>query len=161
MSKNRVIIVGGLLVVFAIYAWLDRAVWANDFSKWEPRSVYLMVLGTPPPPGVTDIKVAGRHYVMKRWVWMTFHATPSVIRSILSKTELLDPARTTAALSERVSVKARYDEQDARHVGWEAIRSASHLVAGAHSNQYGSWQFVYTVFVDRRTNTVYVKATGD
>jgi hypothetical protein len=67
------------VVLVAFIVWLDGIPWRADFSKWRPASVYQMVMGSPVPSGVTSLRVSGRHFFTKRWVWMSFHATPAVI----------------------------------------------------------------------------------
>lgn len=89
---------------------------------------------------------------------MKFHATPTVIRSLLSKS---DPSVAPEVINARISANTWFDSQDMQAVGRETVRSVSHPVMMESHNQYGSWLFIYTIMIDRTTNTVYVKARGD
>jgi hypothetical protein len=133
----------------------------NDFSKWPPRDVYYMVLGSYPPAGVTDLKAAGRHYFIKRWVWISFHAPPKAIHALTSKGTASIVGGASFSASSRISANDRFDEADMRHVEWSRLLGISYSDEVSGGNIYHSWLFNYTLFVDRRTNTVFVKATGD
>ena len=77
--------VGGNAIAVVLFLWgarhhaLGLATFVEDFSMDRPEQVFQMVFGRPVPDGVTDLQVAGRHYFIREWVWMRFHATDAAL----------------------------------------------------------------------------------
>ncbi|MGI4790967.1 MAG: hypothetical protein ACRYFS_19230 [Janthinobacterium lividum] len=156
-------LVGFLIVcVLLIGLWFRQLGWQADFSKWSPAGVFQMVLGQPPPPGVTSLQVSGRHYVIKRWVCMHFQATPSAMKSLASLGTPISSAETKNFLNENWTANQRYDAGDREKVNWVKVEA----IARPHGSEFymtknSPWTWHGVIVFDYPNHTVYIQAHGD
>ena len=158
----RSTLVISIAVAFALVVAkaLMHGVWQSNFGKWEPGNVYTMVMGSPVPFGVTNLKASGRRYVDKRWVWITLHASPSVMDTLLSRGRRITAPESYYAVDQQLPVDPKYNAQDMQAVMWDGIRSRPNLDIVRFGSAYGRTQFLDWVFVDKKTGTVFIKAFG-
>ena len=150
------------LCCFAAFWTVRQAAWRADFSKWSPPGVFQMVMGQRPPPGVTNIHVSGRHYFIKRWVWMRFEATRPAMKSLAALGTPLSSAETKQFMSDRGNPNKRYDEIDRQKVNWGAVEDIAHPVATEfHMTRSSPWIWHGIIVFDYPNRMVYVQAHGD
>lgn len=148
---------------------LRLAAYDTKFHEQPSRVVYQKVFQQPPPPGITDLRVSARHYFIKCWAWMRFQATDDALKTLIGNNERLDPAEAERyAQSLRMTPDTSYNADDEQAVGWKPVYSLTepemYLIWPGDHNSYeksGGWMWYVLLVVDRKTHTVYVKATGD
>src|SRR5438105_649410 len=113
---------GLLLIGFAI-GWVREALpWQDsiDYGRRPAREMFAQVVADPVPPGVSNIRAAGRSYLVttrprkcfQRWLWMRFDASDDAMRALvksLARPELrVTEESAREAPKERISANDRY-----------------------------------------------------
>lgn len=131
-----------------------------DFSKHPPEQVFQMAMGYPPPQGVSEMRVSGRHYLIKRWVWMRFRVTDEAMHTLIEDRVPFPIADARRRMAQTSSAHPRYDKLDQERIDWNAIRRIEKPEVYEFSN-LGGWIWIGYLIVDRKNNLVWVHAWGD
>lgn len=140
-----------------------------DFSKHPPEQAFQMATGYPPPHSVSELRVSGRHYFTKRWVWMRFRVTDEALRSLIGdRVPFLGPD-ARQKMTQVMSAHPRYNRTDQRLIGWHEIARISKPEVYEFSNMpeeaedytQGGWIWMGFLVVDRKNGLVYFHAWGD
>jgi hypothetical protein len=120
-----------------------------------------MALGIAPPGGISGLRAAGRHYFVKRWVWLRFDASDDGVRRLLAALGA-QPADTQLRSDQSWSANGLYDTADKHAVQWDDIRlAASPAVYEYHQVRPDAWMWSGVILVDHRRHRVFVHAGGD
>ena len=156
---------------YALLCLIDMHIASRtDYSKDPPNQVFQMVLEQPPPTGVTVLRVSGRGYLSKQWVWMRLQAKPETMDAFLNGFASRDP-RTSQDLipyiaRNRFVANTRYVVQDQKRAGWEDVAQIArpevyHFALGPPLDGKQGMLWVGIVIVDRQRNLLFVHAGGD
>ena len=169
MSKlKRWPLILGFVSIFAlvlIIVTLNRKVWHIDYSQEPPGKSFRRAMGQAIPDGVSNLKIAGRAYLWKHWVWMSFSASDEAITKIVTR----DRARTASfngvearnQLKEKSSSHPKYDQADMELVGWQNVTKIANPEVFLIGHGKEGWLWFANVIVDRKNHKVYVHAWGD
>lgn len=137
-----------------------------DYGKMPPAQVFQMVLGYPPPLGITELRAEGREAQFGRsTVWLTFHFTDAALASMLKGREHPgDPVSGLAAREMILGVSRPFSRRSAermRRLGWEeAVQIPDPRVYSlptARQDTERNWAGL--LIVDQIRHRAYVKAS--
>lgn len=147
------------LWLFVLWPWSG----STDYSAREPAMVFERVMGRSVPPGVSDLRVAGRSYPfgLKHWVYLRFRADEGAISALTRGNEQLSGRHRREAFEAPYVVNGRYERLDRKRVLWEEVRQVRQ--PEVYSTYGGSGGFVWCgyLLVDRERHVAYVGSNGD
>jgi hypothetical protein len=118
--KKRLLL-GFLICAFFFSGGLylhENYVWSHKYNRSPPNVIFAEVIGVPVPSGVTNLQVAGRQFVIKRWVRMSFNATPSALKILTKGREPIDSwLRSHALAGGKGLANDRFESMDLQTVG--------------------------------------------
>jgi hypothetical protein len=167
-SSSRSILTG--LLIFGVLiggGWysLDRLIWGDvDYSKDPPNRLFRSILGLDIPPGVTDLRTAGRAgpLGLKSWVWMRFHYGEKELPALLDGKSPLSKTEGVRSLV-LPDMPMRRVQEDQRAVGWEDLAAIEDPAYFLTTGGYPGSAFVWygTLVLDRKRKLAFVQVFGD
>lgn len=148
-----------LLLLSGAWYVLERLPWRTEYNQRPPQRIFQEVTGEPVPAGVSNLRVAARHFFIKRWAWMRFQATDKAIQEMIERhgQNAYDQTVAQRALQgKRWTGNHKYDDFDRDTVGWNAVFNIQKPEVYEFSSNSYSW--MGDMIVDRQTHTVYVHA---
>lgn len=156
------------MLLWGTWYFLEEWPWNEEFNRLPAQAIFHDVTGKDVPPGVSDLKVAARSYLIKRWVWMRFQATDEAIASLDVQVAYdEEPEQVRREATERAlkgtgwAASTKYNEQDMTSVGWPEVASIARPEVYQVSSHQGSFIWIGDMIVDRPKHLVYIHAGGD
>jgi hypothetical protein len=153
----------------AVFSGLQTLAFGEDFSRDPPQKVFQKVFAAAPPPGVTHLRISGRQYFIKQWVWMRLRVRPEALKALMDSVQADGPLPEPLARQEmrqRWSSNHRYDAVDKQWVGWEQVAQISrpevyHISWGEPLSGKPGLIWSGTLIVDRKRQLVFIHGVGD
>jgi hypothetical protein len=176
-----------LVLVAVIGHQLRTSPWRGsiDYSTRPPASVFKRVTGQPVPAGVTNLRIAGRSYLVtpdlihggsrrwtKHWVWMSFDATDAAMQVLVntvagpsSNKEPMAPGMAEVFIQHERNFTTlfdqRYDHQDRQHVQWSEVRAIPHPEVRVFGHVVPTFVWAGILIFDRQHRRGYIWADGN
>jgi hypothetical protein len=155
-------------LVFAVWGWLRDLPYRGgpDYSAMPPSQAFESILGYPPPPGVTNLRVAGHAFLGSKYrAWMSFDVTDAALRSLL-KDDTYDDAYTGTEAKNMLQKEFRpsghRDIEHMQHVKWSEVSKIEKPEVYLFGQILdGSFVWAGWMIVDRKRHRAYVKLNGD
>jgi hypothetical protein len=133
----------------------------EDCADMPPLQVFANVFGHPPPPGLWDIRAAGRIWLGGRNVYLRFSATDDAIRSLTRGSQRVVGAQSIhdCIASTRMGLQVPGDARSVRwkvRVRWDQIDRIKRPECYALSPHAPCMVPDITLIVDRSRHLVYV-----
>lgn len=152
-----------LLALSLIVVAFNRAAWHSDYSQEPQAKAFQRAMGQPLPTGISNLKIAGRGYLWKQWVWMSFSATDKAIEKLVVRDDMqqFTGAEARKQANTKNSSKPKYDDIDMKAVGWSRVAKIETPEVFLIDHRTESFIWFANVIVDRKNHVVYVHAWGD
>ena len=172
-TSPRAALVSSLLVLALLlllaWRWFDNWPWRADYSTRPAAKVFQEVMGQPVPKGLSQLRIAGRHYLLKKWVWMRFRATDEAVKSLLREHSAVDEPLDEASTHRAINRTQRsgnerwnkYDDEDRKLVRWEDVGHLTKRQVYELSSNGKGWLWDGVMIVDRKRELVYLYAHSD
>ena len=142
---------------------------APDYGKQPPERVFKMVLGYPPPPGVTNLRAEGKAagWIGTCTLWLTFDYTDAALKGLSTgyadgSREPITAEEANATIQRLCHPWSRRDAMRMRRVGWEEVmginRPELHAgipTKGSDWTGWGGW-----LIPDRERRRAYIQASN-
>lgn len=154
------LIVGVPALLLLSGAWYvsARLLWSAEYNQSSPQKIFQEVTGEPVPAGVANLRVAARHFFIKRWVRMRFQATDKAIQKMVERhgRDAYDQTAKRRALQGRGwTASHKYEDLDRNAIGWNAVANIRKPQVYEFSSDSYSW--MGDMIVDRQNHTVYIQ----